>query len=75
MLPIPTNVKDDLRMWYTFAEEAGRGLPIPDPPRDPPMEHFTFISDAAGRAPPGSHDKTGVASIGVNNDDIWFGIK
>jgi hypothetical protein len=57
------------------AEEAGRGLPIPDPPRDPPMEHFTFISDAAGRAPPGSHDKTGVASIGVNNDDIWFGIK
>jgi len=75
MLPIPTNVKDDLRIWYAFAKEAGRGLPIPDPPRDPPMEHFTFISDAAGRAPPGSHDKTGVASIGVNNDDIWFGIK
>ncbi len=45
MLPIPTNVKDDLRMWYAFAEEAGRGLPISDPPRDPPMEHFTFISD------------------------------
>jgi hypothetical protein len=34
------------------------------------MKQFTFISDATGRAPPGSHNRKGIANIEVNNDDI-----
>ncbi len=39
------------------------------------MTHYTFVSDAAGRPPPGSKDKTGVSSIGIDNNIIWLGIQ
>jgi len=75
ILKIPCDVKDDLKIWNAITLAAGEGLPIAHPHRDPPLTHYTFVSDAAGRPPPGSKDKTGVSSIGIDNNIIWFGIQ
>ena len=73
VLPIPQNLKDDLQIWYSCVMAATKGLPIAHPSYDPPDGCFTFVSDAAGRWPPGSDDTTGVASLGILGDLIWFG--
>jgi hypothetical protein len=73
VLVIPTNVKDDMKIWAAMASAAGKGLPIAPPPTPPPVMHISFTSDAAGRRPPGSDDNTGVASLGTNNSKSWFG--
>jgi hypothetical protein len=53
---ISSDVKDDLKIWNAFALTAGGGLTITHLHRDPPVTHFTFVPDAAGRPPPGSKD-------------------
>jgi len=48
ILQIPLSVKDDMKIWAQIAKAASSGLPIPQPPCEPPLQHLTFISDAAG---------------------------
>jgi hypothetical protein len=54
---------------------AGEGLHITQPYSDSPLNHVSFTSDAAGKQPPESKDKTGVAAIGFHNKQSWFGIQ
>jgi len=75
ILPIPNSVKKDMQVWAAMAAAAAKGLPIAQPCNDPPLCHFSFASDAAGRRPPGSKDETGVAAIGFHNRKSWFGIQ
>ncbi len=73
ILCIPKSVKKDMQVWAAIA--AADGLLIAPPYNDPPLSHFSFASDAAGRRPPGSKDETGVAAIGFHNKRSWFGIQ
>ena len=75
MLPIPKNVKDDIRIWYSIVCAAVEGLPIAPRYCNIPLFTFNFVSDAAGRPPPGSKIKTGVATLGIHNDKAWFGCR
>jgi hypothetical protein len=73
MLHIPCAVKDDMKIWYALTKAAEEGLPVSPPATGPPLLHYVFASDAAGRRPPGSTDQNGVASIGYLNNKTWFG--
>ena len=64
-----------MKIWAQIGKAASSGLPIPQPPCEPPLQHLTFVSDAAGRRPPGSTDSTGAASIGIQNNTTWFGLQ
>jgi hypothetical protein len=73
VLKIPNSVKNDMKIWAAIAKAAEKGLPIPPPSTGPPLNHYIFASDAAGRRPPGSTDKTGAASVGYLGNKTWFG--
>ena len=75
VLPVPVAVKNDMKTWSAIAQAASSGLPLAPPPTPPPILHTAFISDAAGRRPPGSQDQTGVASLGIVNNKSWFGLR
>ena len=78
---IPANVKSDLAIWRQAIETAFNGLPIPGIIDEPPLSNLTFISDAAGAVISWKNGKRinltkpntrGVASIGYNNETIFF---
>jgi hypothetical protein len=78
---ITANVKHDIQIWKKAIEAASFGLPIPGIVDEPPLNHLTFISDAAGasfRWIKGTKINTtkgetrGVASIGYDGDYISF---
>jgi hypothetical protein len=75
MLSIPKSVQKDMQVWAAITAAAGKGLPITQLYNDPPFSHFSFASDDAGRQPPESKDKTGVAAISFHNKQSWFGIQ
>jgi len=75
ILQIPSKVKDDLRIWHELVKAAIKGLPLIPRVCDPPLSVFTFVSDAAGKPPPNSKVKTGVASIGIRGNSVWFGCR
>jgi hypothetical protein len=50
-----------------IVKAAEKDLPTLSPITGPPLKHYIFIFDAAGRKPPGSTDETGVKSVDVCN--------
>ena len=71
-LPIPQDMKKDLQIIVQIVKQAAVSLPIAIPTYEPPLGCFNFVSDAAGRRPPGSDDTTGVSSLGIFEGHIWF---
>jgi len=73
ILRVPAAVKDDLKIWSAIASNSVSGFPISKKPYDAPIGTINFISDAAGKPPPNSYQKNGVASLGFYNNTVWFG--
>jgi len=75
ILPVPQATKEDLRIWECFLEISKSGMIIMPKPVAVPLTYLEFVSDAAGRPPAGSLDRTGAASLGVTGTTVWFGCK
>jgi len=73
VLQVPLAVKEDLKIWAAIANYSILGLPISEKPHAAPIGTINFISDAAGRPPPNSKQKNGVASLGFYENTVWFG--
>jgi len=82
LLPVPQEVRDDLRIWANAIETAAEGLPIPPRPKPHLPSALFFASDASGAqfnkqqgrfvTIPYEGDR-GAASINtIEEDDIWF---
>jgi len=71
LLPVPTEMIEDLRVWGAAAMSSTSWSPIEDIVEMPPLDTIRFISDAAGGT--GNEKWMGVASIGyTESDNIWF---
>jgi hypothetical protein len=64
-----------MQVGAAIAAAADEGLPITQHYDEPPLCHFSFASDAAGKQPPESKDENGVAAIGFHNKQSWFCIQ
>jgi hypothetical protein len=82
LLPIPQEVKDDLRIWAAAMNTVVKGLPIPCRPSPHLPSALSFASDASG-AQFNKHQgrfvtipyegERGAASINtIEDDSIWF---
>ena len=61
----------DLRVWAAVVSRANGWLPIAWEMKNPPLDAWEFVSDAAGGL--GSEDWMGVASLGINSSGgFWF---
>ena len=61
----------DLRVWAAVVSRANGWLPIAREMKNPPLDAWEFVSDAAGGL--GSEDWMGVASLGINSSGgFWF---
>ena len=69
---IPKEVKKELKIWSKCIIDTANGLPIPLVVDLPPTQAITFISDAAGGDFTLSKSKRGAASLGYDNDNIFF---
>jgi len=82
VLPLPAQVAADLLVCMKAISAARDSLPIAARPLDPPLNHVTFVSDAAGasmatiqgsRVAIRCSMKRGVASVSFNDDgQLWF---
>jgi len=70
---VPQQVRADLAIWKNFLTAGTAGLPIAKPITDPPVGCLHFVSDAAGRPPPGAKGAVGAASLGTVDSGVWFG--
>jgi hypothetical protein len=80
-LPLPVLVRNELQICAKCIAYAVNGLPIPTIRLNPPLSHFSFVSDAAGAAytyrrghrvhisEPGDR---GVASLGIAGTTFSF---
>ena len=69
---IPPKVKKELQIWANVIIDTKDGLPIPTSMELPPTSSIKFISDAAGRPSTDKSAKIGVASLGHNEENIFF---
>ncbi len=82
LLPIPKEVKDDLRVWAAAMDTVVQGLPIPRRPTPHLPSALFFASDASGAQFNKYQERfitipyegeRGAASINaIEDDDIWF---
>jgi hypothetical protein len=82
LLPVPKEVKDDLRVWAAAMDTVVHGLPIPSRPSPHLPSALLFTSDASGAQFNKQQGRfitipyegeRGAASINaIENDDIWF---
>jgi len=71
LLPVPTELVEDLRVWAAVATSATNWQPIEQQLRRPPEDSLKFVSDAAGGT--GNEKWAGVASLGLTEDGgYWF---
>ncbi len=69
---IPRELKDDLRIWANCVAAAGKRLPLATPMHHPPLQHATFLSDAAGLQADPHAGEIGAACVGFHADHYTF---
>jgi len=80
--PLPSQAKEDLKIWANVITESVVPLPIPHRPLPPPLSALHFVSNAAGaryitvdkrRIPCEKPGHRGAAALGLTPDgEIWF---
>ena len=71
LMPVSTELIEDLRVWAAATCTASEWMPIPHGPQLPPIAALCFTSDAAGGL--GTQEWAGVASLGHDQEHrIWF---
>jgi hypothetical protein len=81
-LPIPQEVKDDLRIWASAVNTAARGMPIPRRLSPHLPSAICFASDASGAhfnkqqgrfiPIPYTGDRKAVSINSIEEDQVWF---
>jgi hypothetical protein len=82
ILPIPQQVKDDLRIWASAMDSAAKGMPIPSRISPHLPSAICFASDASGAQfnkhhgrfipIPYTGDRKAVSVNTIEDDQVWF---